>query len=157
MMETWLDEGGWKKIRTVLSTEFKWKAQIAKRKNRKGRACGGMLIGIRRGIKQERIRKEKKEDGVIECIVKIGKERWRIVGVYINGDLEKKLEILEDQIERREKKIKTLIGGDFNARTGEEGEWREEEDGEEKSRKSKDKKINREGKKLIEFIQGKDG
>lgn len=32
----------------------------------------------------------------MECIVKIGKERWRIVGVYINGDIEKKLEIIGD-------------------------------------------------------------
>lgn len=157
MMETWLDEGGWKKIRTRLLTEFRWKVQIAKRKNRKRRACGGMLIGTRKGIKEERIIEEKREVGVMECIVKIGEERWRIVGVYINGDIERKLEILGDWIDGREDEIKTLIGGNFNARTREEEGWKDEEeyDREKKNRKSKDKKMNREEKKLIEFIQGK--
>jgi len=46
-------------------------------------------------------------------------------------------------MEEREKGIKTLIGGDFNERTGEEGGWEEESNQEEngKGRKSKDKKL----------------
>lgn len=49
---------------------------------------------------------------------------------------------------------RTIIGGDFNARTGEEGgrmgEEEEEEEGTE--RRSKDKKVNREGRRLLEWI-----
>jgi exonuclease III len=47
------------------------------------------------------------------------------------------------------------LRGDFNARTGEEGgkvgedDWMEEE----KGRRSKDKKTNKEGRKLVEFIK----
>jgi len=51
----------------------------------------------------------------------------------------------------------SIIGGDFNARTEREGGAREREgnykSGERKSRKSKDGKMNREGKKLVEKIE----
>jgi len=55
-------------------------------------------------------------------------------------------------MEEREEGTKTIIGGVFNARTGEEGSWEGGWEGEmnqgenEKSRKSKDKKLNKEGK-----------
>lgn len=61
-------------------------------------------------------------------------------------------------MDRREgdQKLKTLIEGDFNARTRREGREVEEK-GEKakkakKRRKSKDEKINREGRKLTEFV-----
>lgn len=48
---------------------------------------------------------------------------------------------------------RTIIGGDFNARTGEEGGriGGEEEEEEGTGRRSKDKKVNREGR-LLEWI-----
>lgn len=56
--------------------------------------------------------------------------------------------------------METIIGGDFNARTGEEGgevgiegeEARGDRKEESRSR-SKDKKINKEGKMLVEFLE----
>lgn len=51
------------------------------------------------------------------------KEEWRIVGVYVNEDLEKKIEGLKKWMEEREEEgRRVIIGGDFNARTGEMGE-----------------------------------
>ena len=55
--------------------------------------------------------------------------------------------------------MRTVIGGDFNARIGEEGGWWEiEEDNETRSgrnRNSKDKKINKDGRRLLELVEEK--
>lgn len=42
------------------------------------------------------------------------------MGIYINGDLYKKLELIENWIEGEGEERKVIIGGDFNARTREE-------------------------------------
>jgi len=83
-----------------------------------------------------------------------GKDVVRIVGVYVNRDLERKLEELKEWMDEREKGVKTIIGGDFNARTGEEGGKVEGEEWEEGMyRRSMDKTINKEGKRLVECIR----
>lgn len=58
-------------------------------------------------------------------------------------------------MERKEEKVRTILGEDFNARTGElGGEIREkDEKGEKKGRRSKDKKINAEGRLLLDRIE----
>lgn len=43
--------------------------------------------------------------------VKLGEEWWRIVGVYINKDMDKKLEELKEWVEEIEKGVRVLIGG----------------------------------------------
>lgn len=90
-------------------------------------------------------------------MVKVDEEKRRVVGVYVNRDIEGKLQCSRGWIEEREKVGKTLIGGDFNARMGEEGGGIVEEgmNGKEegKVRRSKDGKVNKEGKTLIEFIE----
>lgn len=48
--------------------------------------------------------------------------------------------------------MKTIIGRDFNAKTGKKGGG-VRGDGEEEERKSKDKKINKEGKIMIEKLE----
>ena len=58
---------------------------------------------------------------------------------------------------RERRGIKTLIGGDFNARTGREERTAErvveERSGEGINRKSRDKKVTEEGKKLVNFVE----
>ena len=68
-------------------------------------------------------------------------------------DIERKLEVLKEWWEEQEEEVWTVIGGDFNARTGNLGRGEGGEGEEEKGRRSKDKKINREGKRLAEEIE----
>jgi len=49
--------------------------------------------------------------------IKYGKGGLRIVGVYLNRDMKKKLEELKEWMKKWEEGVKTIIGGDFNART----------------------------------------
>jgi endonuclease/exonuclease/phosphatase family metal-dependent hydrolase len=75
------------------------------------------------------------------------------VRIYVGRDLKEKLQMLEGWIGRRKEGIRTIIGGDFNARTGRKRGGRMEERGEErggvgwKERKLKDEKENKEGKR----------
>lgn len=152
--QTWVEERGWKKIRNMVSKGYRWEVQWAGRKNRKGRAIGGMLVGVRMGIKVE------KEDlkgmkGSIEIIVRLGDERWKIMGIYVREDLGRKLGWLRERVENKEEGTRLLIGGDFNVRTGEEGgiiekgEWEKDW----KSRRSRDKKLNTGEKVMVRWVE----
>ena len=51
---------------------------------------------------------------------KRGEEKWRVVGIYVNADIEEKMKRLRTRMKDVEDERITLIVGDFNARTGEE-------------------------------------
>lgn len=129
---------------------------MAKRKNRKGRAMEGMIMEIKKEIIERGTRIESTEEGIIVGRMRQGKKKWRIMGVYVGENREKVLEKIKKWGENREEEVYTLIG-DFNARTGKKGgmvkEDREEEKGEKRERQSKDKMVNREGRKLISCLE----
>ena len=50
MMETWVEDKGWERIKGKMTKGYRWWGQMASRKNKKGRAMGGMVIGVRNGI-----------------------------------------------------------------------------------------------------------
>ncbi|XP_011858385.1 PREDICTED: golgin subfamily A member 6-like protein 22 [Vollenhovia emeryi] len=124
MMETWVEEKGWRKVRDRLPEGFIWRMQAAVKKNKKGRAAGGMMIGIRKEVAITDTEREEESEGVMIGKVKLDKKIIRVVGAYVNGDMERKLSILEGWMEQKEE-----------------------------GRCSKDKKINKEGKKLIQSIK----
>ncbi|XP_033317752.1 uncharacterized protein LOC117215501, partial [Bombus bifarius] len=62
---------------------------------------------------------------------------------------------IEERVDGREEEV-VIIGGDWNARTGEEGGSINEDVGKEKNRRSKDKTINVEGRTLLKIINGSD-
>uniref|UniRef100_UPI0014390EEF uncharacterized protein LOC117165502 n=1 Tax=Bombus vancouverensis nearcticus TaxID=2705178 RepID=UPI0014390EEF len=61
---------------------------------------------------------------------------------------------IEERVDGREEEVVMIIGGDWNARTGEEGGSINEDVGKEKNRRSKDKTINMEGRTLLKIING---
>jgi len=121
MMETWVENRGWERIRGRMTKGYKWKVQLASRKSKKGRAIGGMVIGVRNGIEVIEEVEERVTEGIIKRVIKIGEQKWRIIGVYANGDVKEKWEGIREWVEDRGSKIRTIVGGDFNARRGEEG------------------------------------
>lgn len=134
-----------------------WEGQKTIRKNRKGRAMGEMIMWIKKDLIEERTKIESVREGIIMGKVRNGKERWRIIGVYVgkNG-IKGTLQTLEKWMGEREAGIRTIIGGDFNARTGREGGGiieMEGEGGDREGRQSKDRKVNKEGRLLVNLIE----
>lgn len=106
------------------------------------------------------MRRERKDiqevEGIITGKIRYGKGSYKMVGVYVNGDMERKLEELDEWVEEGERSNGNNNWGDFNARTGQEGgrlEGIEGEEEEEIKRNSKDKKVNKEERKLMEWIR----
>lgn len=118
-----------------------------------------MAMEIRKKIIEKGQEIRSGREGIMDCRVKVGRKRWRIIGVYVHGNMEGVLKDMEEWLEEKKVGNRILISGDFNARTGREREAvKEEEEGEsggEKGRKSKDEKVNREGRKLVELIEEK--
>lgn len=94
-----------------------WKVQFAKRKSLKGRASREILMEIKRKIIEKGKGINTEMEGVMERRDKIGKEK-RIVEVYVDKEIEKTLKNIVHWVEDKEVGVKTIIGGDFNARMG---------------------------------------
>lgn len=69
--------------------------QYAEKRNKKGRAMGGMVMGIRKELMKREGEINVRTERLITGRVKIGRGSWRVVGVYINEDMERKLQELE--------------------------------------------------------------
>jgi len=142
----------WRRIRDRLPNGYDWRIQEARRKSKKGRTIGGMILGIRKDLIVRDGEEVERVEGIMVGKVKGKKGILRVVEVYVNGDMERKLEEIREWLEGKEEGIKTVIGGDFNVRI--EGRricW--EESMEDEIRSSRDRKINREGRILIDFIK----
>lgn len=92
--------------------------QRAIKDKRKGRSAGGMLTGIRKTLKVKNIGRGKRD--IINIEVEIEEEDWRMISVYNRMGRKDYLKNMEEEIEGGSWR-KLIIGGDFNARTAEQG------------------------------------
>lgn len=101
-LETWMDERGWKKRSTNMPKGFKWGIQLVGRKNKKGRVMG-KIDGIKWELVEKGGKVEVKMEEIIVGTVRADKEKWRIIGVYVNGDIKEKLQRVGEWMEEKEK------------------------------------------------------
>lgn len=76
--------------------------------------------------------------------------------IYVNNDLETKIEDRDRGKRGKEKSINYYLEGNFNVRIRREGGRVEGENMEDMERKSKDAKMNKEGRKLCERTESVD-
>lgn len=151
LLETWLEDNKWKKIKASLPTDFNWENKAATKDKNKGRAKGGILLGVKKALRVINIKKSESSD-LVTLTINSNNEVWKVIGIYNRNGAEQTLLKLDDETQNPEERI--VIGGDFNARIGEEGTFDEELETREK-RRSKDKIINREGKFLMKLMEQK--
>lgn len=72
---------GMKKIERLAAEGFKWGVQHARRRNRKERTIGGMLMGIKKELIERGKEIEVGKEGLIVSL-RWEKQKWRVVGVY---------------------------------------------------------------------------
>ena len=155
LTETWIEEKTWDKWKVKMPKEWNWRIRFAIRTNKKGRAKGGIITGVKKTIEED-AGDSINEINIQERKVKIDGRVWRILTVYSEKNDEKDVwEILRERMDDQERDY-VVVGGDFNARIGNLGEMiaEDEEEGIRK-RISRDKTIDRRGRKLIEECEEK--
>lgn len=151
LQETWVEknrENEWigKKMK-----QWEWAAKAATRENKKGRAKGGVLVGIKKEFKFEEV-VEWKYGLIVKGLEHSRGGKVNIVAGYNNEKMkevtEELREVIEDIVERGEH---VILAGDWNARIG---RWMINSEGEKvEERNSVDKVTNKEGEKLLEFCE----
>ena len=152
LTETWVENRAWEKTKYGLSKAFKWERIDASRENKKGRAMGGILTGIKKKWEEKKEKLYGVREDFLERRIVVGDNIWNFMTVYNKGGGNEIFKFLEENIPDVTQEL-ILIGGDFNVRTAEEGS--REEEGEKGQRKSKDKVINAGGRSLLSLTERK--
>lgn len=149
LCETWVMEDRWNQIKGKLPDSHDWYSRHAIKTKRRGRACGGIIIGKRKNWGDNNLEIIESENAGIVHIKIVEKwEELNIITVYNSTHGKDIGEIVKKEIEGHEYE-NLIIGGDFNIRIGEMG-GDEEEKG--TRRKSKDKTVGNGGKKFIQAM-----
>lgn len=59
----------------------------------------GMMMGIRKELNEKEQETYTEEEGIIMGGVRVGGERWKIIGVYVKENIERHLRKMEEWIE----------------------------------------------------------
>ena len=154
LQETWLEEKN-EKVISKLNKRFKWWTKAAVRRNVRGRASGGQLVGIKKSA-TENCKVVEWTYGMIIKIVKGTEKNVWIIVVYSNVGFKRIEKDLEQFLkEGVEEGMAIVIAGDLNATIGVEQGMVESEDevGGLGERRSQDAVVNAEGRKLLGFCE----
>lgn len=151
LQETWLEKSKEKELLNKLNRNYVWVAKAADRVKDRGRAKGGTIIGVHEKIAKN-VEIEEGKNTLNVKNLKIGKEeRLNIITCYNNKGVSEIISELEKKVQEGvEEGKRVLVMGDFNARIG---DLQIEREGGIKKRKSKDKRVNGEGKKIVNFCE----
>lgn len=162
IQETWIEKKHLEKEIKKLDKNFQWHGKAAAEKEKKrGRASGGQLIGIKKKLKAEWKIQEWEYGLTLKIKGSEINEEYIIISVYNNDrkNLQTCVDKLEEEIENVAiENRRLIITGDFNARIGEEQGIAECGIGistEIVKRKSEDKQIRSEGRKMIRWCEEK--
>lgn len=134
-------------MRRKLEGEFEVEMVAASRKTEKGRPKRGIILAIKKGIYEEEINARKwKEREFIDKEVKRQGGRMYVGVTYMRLCRKENREMMKDIMEIARNEA-VIIGGDYNAKTGEEVGCTLYK---EKGRSSKDKVRNKKGEELLE-------
>ena len=145
LTETWLEGKEEEIVKRRLEDELDMVK--TRKKEGKGRPKGGIILAIKKGLHEEgeKAKKWRGNEFVGREICRKG-ERIYVGVTYMREYRKENREMMKKMIEEAKNEA-IIVGGDYNARTGEKVGC---EMTEEKGRKSKDKETNREGEELIE-------
>lgn len=149
LVETWVEAKDWGKWKEKMPRGFKWVMQGAKKESRRRRAARRIVMRIKKGLegKREIVAKE----GLMLGEISWEGELWKVGTVYLRENIEKVLERIRREADKRKGEKGWIIERDFNARTGEEGVLEDRELG--VKRRSLDKVINSQGEKLLKWVE----
>lgn len=134
LQETWLEKDREGELRTKLDRSFDWTFKAAVRVKNKGRAKGGVAVGIRRGIEVQAV--VEWEYGLVIQGLEVEKKRQvDLIVVYNNAKMDLVIDKMNKIAEKSIDNGKALIVmGDLNARIA---DWQIGKEGErEKTRNS---------------------
>ncbi|XP_020294895.1 golgin subfamily A member 6-like protein 2 [Pseudomyrmex gracilis] len=127
LLETWIEKKKWEKIRRLLPRGYVWSTQWATRKNKKERAMGGLLMGIRKELADTNDMSRTEKERIIEGRMRVGKAKWKIKRVYVKGNIDRYLENMENWMRIQKWKEHRIREGNVERKKDEEEEISEEE------------------------------
>ncbi|TGZ39489.1 Uncharacterized protein DBV15_12423 [Temnothorax longispinosus] len=110
LVETWLKQEEWEKMKNRVPKKFNWSIQGAKKERvgRKERAIGGIMMEVREGLEEEEEWVE--EESLMIREVRWKKEKWRLATVYVSGNLDKMMGKIKSVKEEEGRKERWIVG-----------------------------------------------
>ena len=90
IVETWIEQKDWEKIKRKMPRGYIWKIQSAKKEGKRRRASGGIIMGVKKGLEEKEEWTDK--DGMLVKKVQWKGEKWGIGTVYCRGNSKEILE-----------------------------------------------------------------